>query len=308
MPTGSVLSFGPGSGILFGMSRSKSDDSTNPRAFDWRELPDQTNTFFFPAPSGPLAVAQWGPSDGTPVLLVPGITGSKEDFSLIGPKLGARGYCVWAIDLAGQYQSYQAGPGGDGLWSVAMHLRDIEAILEKLGAAHCVGYSYGGIIGRQLLVERPEIFRSMMFLSVPPTAGNAFSFMKVIGPLVWGRAARTGAALLLTGIKFNVNFAPRSRYRFVRHRMGYTVRDSVVHAIDDMMNIPDLNGSVRAANVPLMVGAGAGDLWSLKKHRDHAESIGATFREYQAGHSPAESAPDDLLRDLVQFYEQIDAK
>ena len=44
-----------------------------------------------------------GDEAAQPVLLVPGATGSKEDFVLMMPLLAAAGYFTLSFDLAGQY-------------------------------------------------------------------------------------------------------------------------------------------------------------------------------------------------------------
>ena len=77
---------------------------------DWRIFPEGTVRDVLEAPSGALARVRLG-ADGAPRgLLLPGVTGSKEDFVLMFPLLAAAGYRVESIDLAGQYGSWQAGP------------------------------------------------------------------------------------------------------------------------------------------------------------------------------------------------------
>jgi alpha-beta hydrolase superfamily lysophospholipase len=51
-----------------------------------------------------------GPPDGRRVVLVPGATGSKEDFRRVLPLLAAAGYRAESFDLAGQFESAGAGP------------------------------------------------------------------------------------------------------------------------------------------------------------------------------------------------------
>ncbi len=47
---------------------------------------------------------------------------------------------------------------------------------------------------------------------------------------------------------------------------------------------------------------GEHDLWPLTLHRELAEAIGATLAVYQTGHSPCETAPNQLVRDLLALY------
>ena len=60
--------------------------------------------------AGRLATITMGDPGNPRVLLVPGATGSKEDFSLMLPELAAAGYFVLSCDIAGQYESAGAGP------------------------------------------------------------------------------------------------------------------------------------------------------------------------------------------------------
>ena len=295
-----------GQEAAFSFRRRKDPVANSLRGFRWEQLPPSSRPFTFDAPSGPLAAVEWGESDGIPVLLAPGITGSKEDFSLVGPALAARGYRVWALDLAGQYQSHQAGPDPDGEWSDEMHLQDLIAVLEAMGGAHFVGYSYAGIVGRKLLLQRPDLLRSVFFLSVPPVPGNVFAEMTLVGGVLRHTTPRVAAAAMLTGIRLNASFVTRTRHRFANHRLKFTVRDSIVGAMEDMLNVPDLNAQVSQSGVPLMVGAGEKDMWSLSRHRDHAEQIGAQFCSYQSGHAPSETAPNELVRDLERFFRQVE--
>ena len=77
---------------------------------DWSVLPEGVRRRVFPAPSGDLALVEAGQEDGHRVVLIPGVTGSKEDFSLMLPLLAAAGFRGESFDLAGQYESAEAGP------------------------------------------------------------------------------------------------------------------------------------------------------------------------------------------------------
>ena len=77
---------------------------------DWSVPPSGAVRGRFQAPSGALATLAMGNPDNPRVLLIPGATGSKEDFSLMLPQLAAAGYFVLSCDIAGQYESADAGP------------------------------------------------------------------------------------------------------------------------------------------------------------------------------------------------------
>lgn len=275
---------------------------------DWRALPEGTDQDLFEAPSGPLARIALGPEGGTRVVLVPGATGSKEDFVLMLPLLAAAGYRAEAFDLAGQYESYRAGPWRlnppRARYDSDLFLDDLIAVLESGGTpAHVLGYSFAGTVAQRALVLRPELFASLTLLSSPPEPGQAFRGVKRIGPLSAFTTAHQGAALMLWGIRNNLNRVPPGRLAFVRERFRLTRRDSVDDIIAEMMRTPDLRARVVAASVPKLVAVGAHDLWPTELHERSARELGARMAVYETGHSPCETAPHQLVRDLLELFE-----
>lgn len=276
------------------------------RDFDWLTATDDTRLGTFGAPSGDLAAAQWGPEDGIPVLALPGVTGSKEDFALVGPLLARAGYRVIAVDLAGQYQSHAAGPGPGGRFDVALHLADAEALLDAYGPAHVIGYSFAGEVSAQLVVRRREWVRSLTLVSAPPVTGNALAAVRIIGPLGHVVGPRGAAALMTWGVRWNLNRTTAGRIRLVRHRLRFTRHESVVDAMAAMMHVPDVEDKLLVSGVPLLVAAGHGDLWTAARHREFARRIGAEVHVYDTGHSPMETTPRELVADLLPFLAATD--
>ena len=278
------------------------------RGVDWFRAPVGTVRDEVEVPSGRLARFCWGEPGRPRIVFFPGITGSKEDFSLVGPPLAALGYRVEAVDLAGQYESDQAGPVGRGSYDLALHMADMQAVLELAGPAHVVGYSFAGLVAQRLVVEHPHLFRSLTFLAAPPCAGNTFSRVRVLGPFAHLASPRVAAALMVWGVKWNLNGVDRERLRFVRARFARTRHESVIDAMREMMNAADLEAQLRACGVPMLVAAGDGDLWPTAEHRAFAQRIGAGFRSYRTGHSPSETTPRELVIDLAEFYSDLSAR
>lgn len=269
---------------------------------DWSALPVGVERMRFSAPSGFLAGVRAGDPDGDRVMLIPGVTGSKEDFYLMFPTLVAAGYRVESFDLAGQYESWEAGPEPGAPYDWDLFEGDLEAVLDQGGPAHVLGYSFGGLVAECVARRRPELFRSLALLSVPPDSGNGFRRMKVIGPVTGVAPARVGAALMIWGVRWNLNRATRQRWRFARSRFAFTVRRSVVDVIGLMKEIPDVDASIRGLAIPKLVTAGSHDLWPLDAHREHADAVGADWSFYESGHSPCEDAPHELCRDLLALF------
>src|ERR1700735_1424676 len=105
-----------------------------------------------------------GVCERQPAVLVPGFTGSKEDFLAILHQLGAAGRRVLAIDQRGQYQT--EGPDNPDAYAIGELGADVAAIVDAVAArltgaedsvadsaadsgpvrVHLVGHSFGGLV------------------------------------------------------------------------------------------------------------------------------------------------------------------
>jgi pimeloyl-ACP methyl ester carboxylesterase len=277
------------------------------RDWNWAVLPEGAVSTRFSAPSGSLAMVSMGKPHNPRVVLVPGATGSKEDFAVMMPELAEAGFYVLSYDLAGQYESAGAGP--ENLvpprkhYDYELFVNDFIAVLESGDVpAHVVGYSFAAIVAQVAFSQRPELFRSFTFLSCPPLTGQCFRGLSRIGPFTGWANGRVGAALMIWGIRRNVNKVSPNRLRFVRNRFRFTRRQSVRDIYELMKNVPDLRQTLAAAKVPKFVAVGEHDLWPLALHRQFAQSIGARISVYRGGHSPSETSPHQFGRDLLAMY------
>lgn len=274
---------------------------------DWAILPEGARSIRFDAPSGSLAAVTMGDPADPAVLLAPGVTGSKEDFSLMLPELAAAGYYVVSYDLAGQYESADAGP--ENLTPPRTHydyelfVGDMIAILEWLARpVHVLGYSYAATVAQIALARRPELFASITLLSAPPEPGQGFRGVSRIGWFSGLTNGRVGAALMIWGIKRNFIKVTPGRMKFINQRFELTRRQAVRDVIELMMDAPDLRRMLAAADIPKLVAVGEHDLWPLRLHADFASRIGAKLAVYRAGHSPCETSPHQLNRDLLELF------
>lgn len=270
---------------------------------DWTALPAGTVASRFAAPSGELAVISLGDPSHPRIVLAPGVTGSKEDFVLIMPALADAGYFVQALDLAGQYESGGAGPPRGGRYGYELFVDDLVAFLRGgTVPAHLLGYSFAGNVAELVAVRHPELIASLTLLATPPDTGNGFAHLKRVGPLSTVLGARAGAFFMLAGIRLNATRVDPSRLAFVRARLRFTRRRSVVDVVDLMFHVPDVEPRLRELSIPKLVVVGMHDLWPWERAKDQADRIGARFAAYDTGHSPSETAPHQLTRDLLAFY------
>lgn len=296
------------------------DDSSGPEAaldaalpdLDWTVLPAGAVRTGFDAPSGTLAMVSLGDPGHPRIVLVPGVTGSKEDFSLMLPILARGGYCAQSYDQAGQYESWDAGPSRlnppRAHYDYDLFVEDLIAVLESSTApAHVLGYSFAGTVAQLALVRRPELFASLTLLSCPPEPGQGFRGVKRIGWISGLTTGGIGASLMIWGIRCNFVPVPPGRLRFVLDRLKVTNHASVRDIIRMMKRAPDVRETVRGIDIPKLIAVGEHDLWPLRLHLGFADQIGAHVAVYVSGHSPCETSPHQLSRDLLELFSRSSA-
>jgi len=123
------------------------------------DLPDGVRPTTIHTSRGSFAALEGVPASGVcerdAALLVPGYTGSKEDFLAILDLLADGSRQVIAIDMRGQFET----PGADDpdAYRAAALGSDIAAIIHATGVRHLVGHSYGGLVAREALLASPEL-------------------------------------------------------------------------------------------------------------------------------------------------------
>ncbi len=101
-------------------------------------------------------------------LLLPGFTGSKEDFNPLHVPLAERGYRTVAVDGRGQFES--DGPATDeSAYAQEELARDVLAQAEALGGpVHLLGHSLGGQIARAAVLLDHTPFVSFTLMASGP--------------------------------------------------------------------------------------------------------------------------------------------
>ncbi|MEN3361211.1 MAG: hypothetical protein V7637_5193, partial [Mycobacteriales bacterium] len=145
----------------------------------------------FQTEAGPIALLECdpGPTGVPPVLLVPGYTGSKEDFVGVLGQLAAAGHRAVAMDQRGQFES--PGPDDPAAYTVDALARDVRLVLADLAGAdrrpvHLVGHSFGGLVARAAAVADPAAVASVVLLCSGPAGigGNRKQRMEELRPLL----------------------------------------------------------------------------------------------------------------------------
>ena len=120
-------------------------------------------------PSGPLAALQAGAHGAPAVLLVPGYTGSKEDFGPVLDPIAAAGLYVTSIDLPGQYES--PGPADPAGYTTDAPGAGVREMAAGLGPrVHLLGHSFGGLVARAAVIAEPSAFADLVLMGSGPAA------------------------------------------------------------------------------------------------------------------------------------------
>ncbi|MEW1694612.1 alpha/beta fold hydrolase [Streptomyces sp. NPDC093249] len=276
-------------------------------------LPPRTRVRRLVTARGDFAVLDAGPTGerrGT-VLLLPGYTGSKEDFlALLGP-LGEAGYRAVAVDGRGQYET--PGPRGRAAYRRKALALDAVAQAAALGdgPVHLLGHSFGGLVARAATSLAPGAFRSLTLLSSGPGRVSRPQRVRV-------RVLRAALALLpkervwqamcwldSRGEEPDTDDAPQLA-DFLRRRWTRTRIAQLSGAGRLLLSREDGTAELAALPLPLHMAYGADEMvWPTADLAGAAARTGAHHTVVAgAGHSPNVSHPRELADRLTGFWER----
>ncbi len=266
-----------------------------------------------PTPAGPVAVLAAGGTgtaadDGHhPVLLVPGYTGSKEDFAAVLPSLAADGRHVVAMDQRGQFET--PGPDDPTAYTVDALAADVQAVVGALGGrAHLVGHSFGGLVCRAATIARPAAVASLTLLDSGPAAigGDRRERMAALEPLLaTGGLAAVYAGLELLAAGDPAFLASSPEYRDFLRRRFLAGSEAGLRGMGDALRAePDRTHLLRATAVPVLVAYGEhDDGWTPDAQAEMAGRLGAAHAVIPGAiHSPALQQPATTVRLLLDFW------
>lgn len=245
---------------------------------------------------------------GTAVLL-PGYTGSKEDFApLLGP-LSRLGWRVVAVDLPGQYES--SGPADRSAYAVdllAQTVLEVSRLLIPDGPAHLLGHSFGGLVARAAVLAEPAAWRSVTLLDSGPAGigGLRRERLDSLEPLL-----ATGGVAAVYEATERLDLAdpayvayPQAVKDFLRTRFLATSAASLQGMADALRGEPDRVDALHATGVPVLVCYGeADDAWSPAEQAEMAGRLGAAHVVIpDAVHSPAIQHTEPTVRAIADFW------
>lgn len=265
---------------------------------------------------GEFAVVESPVADGTEprgtVLMLPGFTGSKEDFTLLHEPLAARGYRTVAVDGRGQFES--DGPSDDESAYAQRELaRDVLAQATALGTpVHLLGHSLGGQIARAAVLYDPSPFLSLTLVSSGPAQisvsqqqrvkllRDALAVMTMAE--VWETMQAMGPPEEAGGPAADAADEERLRLRWLGTRPAQLLATG-----RQLCTEPDRVPELAAVPLPFHVVSGeSDDTWPVPLLDDMAVRLRARRTVIPgAGHSPNTDRPLPTARALADFWDDV---
>jgi pimeloyl-ACP methyl ester carboxylesterase len=234
------------------------------------------------------------------VLLVPGFTGSKEDFLALLPLLARAGWDAVTYDQLGQYESPHSLDEADyALPLLATDLLDIAGTLA--GPIHVVGHSFGGLVVATAVGTQPQMFASVTILACglgplsEPLASSLAPFLLIPDGTpsreVWEiRLAAQGP--------LDPDLSPEIA-TFVQEKFIASPLAAMKAKLRILLTGADLTAAVAAAELPTFVATGEqDDYWALERQAAVATALGTSLHLLPGcGHSPNVDDPELLARE-----------
>ena len=277
------------------------------------ELPEGTRRTTVATARGEFAVLDAlpaaGPCELGTALLVPGYTGSKEDFIAILGQLAAAGRRVIAVDQRGQYQT--AGPDDPDAYDPRELGADVTALFDATQATHLLGHSFGGLVVRESILAGCSP-RSLTLLSSGPAAlpgpraeeihfmlnyldGTPTSALSDKIAEIWNSALKPEA--VAAGVIHPV-------VAFLEERMLANNPTGLVTMATHLLKAEDKTAELAARGIPTFVLYGEEDnAWPTSQQRDMASVLNAERTCVPgAAHNPNVEAPATTAHALTKFW------
>lgn len=248
------------------------------------------------------------------VLLLPGYTGSKEDFAPLLDPITDGGFDVLAVDLPGQHES--PGPEVETEYLPSMLAADVVDLVEKLAADGerplLLGHSFGGLVARGAVLAGAPVAGLTLLDSGPSELPDGERRSALLGgaPVLREHGIEAAWQYRIGGLALLPRWqhASEEQRSFERRVFLATSPTSLLGMGQALLDEPDLTDALAAAldrgGIPAAVVCGENDdAWSTRTQQAMAERLGARFAVVPAAaHSPNVENPDELLAVLLPLW------
>ncbi|WDF41075.1 alpha/beta hydrolase [Streptomyces sp. T12] len=283
--------------------------------------PPNARAYPLHTPRGTFAVVDSPAAPGVEprglALLLPGFTGSKEDFTLMHEPLAARGYRTVAVDGRGQHES--DGPEQDeSAYTQGELALDVLAQAAALGGTlesplHLFGHSLGGQIARAAVLLDHAPFRSLTLMASGPAqiSDSQQQRVKLLrDALAVMTMAETWEAIRAMGPPEEVGGPARGigGQELLRRRWLGTKPAQLLATGRQLCTEPDRVDELAAVPLPFHVLSGASDdTWPVPVLDDMAARLNARRTIIPgAEHSPNADQPLRTAQAVADFWDTVD--
>jgi pimeloyl-ACP methyl ester carboxylesterase len=271
--------------------------------------PDGTQRATLKTTRGELAAWVLEPP-GVPLgtaVLIPGFTGSKEDFVAVLAPLAADGWRVVTYDQRGQHDT----PGTSEPYTREFFAADAAAVVRTTaatGAVHLLGHSFGGLVAQQLVLDEPDLVTTLTLLCSGPGAlpdEDAPALRLLAEALATDSVDRVWEAKLAWDLEHGwVGPSDEAVLAFLRHRFLANDPASLVAMARLLIEASDQVDELAKVAPPTLVVYGEDDdAWPLAMQDDMAIRLGARLEVLpRAAHSPAAETPAATAALLSSFW------
>jgi len=261
------------------------------------------------------AVPAAGPCELGTALLVPGYTGSKEDFIALLGQLAAAGRRVIAVDMRGQYQT--PGPDDPAAYDPAELGTDIAAVAEATQATHLLGHSFGGLVAREAVLGGYSPASLTLLSSGPgtlpgPRAEELHSMLNVLDAAARADLKNKIAEILHGALKPEAVTAGAAAtvMAFLEERMLANNPTGLTTMASHLLKAEDRTDDLATRRIPTFVLYGEDDnAWPAACQRDMAVRLNAEHACIPgAAHNPNVEAPATTAHALTTFWNAAEVR
>jgi pimeloyl-ACP methyl ester carboxylesterase len=295
---------------------------THPRVLD---LPSGIDATTANTARGDFAVLVVRPLDEVELrgsaVLVPGWTGSKDDFAAILPLLAHAGWAVVAYDQRGQYESAGYPDPDDYTWTdLAADAAAIADWIDADARVHLVGHSFGGLVAAAAALGHPDRWASVTFLCSGPAGKDDAASQDGLDRLAESLDAiaeepddHTVGMGVLWDVKRRLEMAAGAEpddaaaEAFLRERFVADDPAGLAAFSRMLASAPDRIDDVARTEIAAFVVYGEDDdAWSLDLQDRMATRLGsAPVVIAGAGHSPAVDQPETTADVLAGLWRSV---
>lgn len=260
-------------------------------------------------PGGELQVAEHGPRNAPPIVLIHCFSCAMDWWDGMVPLLD-RDHRVVTVDLLGHGGSEKPGSG----YTPPNQAKVVAEALERLGVreATVVGHSLGGSVGVALTEQSPDLVDRLAIVDMPPDNSYGdlgfiagLAFQPVIGEALWqikpDFSVRDGLE-----VAFAPGFDVPDAFVEDVKRLTYSAYDNSPSGVDDFLEEESLDQRMKPTGKPLMVLMGAEEQIvddpqrALDQYAD-GDPGAETHLIQDAGHSPNVERPALTAQLVLRF-------